>query len=461
MVFPRVQWRFAAIAMLLLEPAISRAATPQNGPPKGAVCVAEEGGGRAVDPLELVRWAIRTSEIRDQAIDANGDGDTLLAEKQLALTDPGYCGHPARGCSERDATAQRQIHARLAAFVREQDGNYQFERIRRPDQTERNEAPHLAEDLEQASSSFHVGETLAVPAVYVRVVCLEEPQRDVAQLESRTAEDGSPSKLPIRSGFRLTGSLDDLGKDRSTLGAVTPAQFSISGDLKKNQTTYLVNLFAGYQVELGQRKRNYFSAIPFFQFERRFNRREIEIDKIGGGGKFLATTVSENLGGNELAVSPYYLTDTKGDRQILTVQLRETPSLPERYGIPIGYAIEAGELLWQFGIDGLIEAGHVFRARNTEGPLAVGNFIRTGPRWSLNLQGTDGTLLDRLALNLAYKYLYGLTGPLDHFHRFDANLSYLLPGSESYKLGLSYTVGRVDDTLQEQQYWSTVLGVRF
>jgi hypothetical protein len=102
-----------------------------------------------------------------------------------------------------------------------------------------------------------------------------------------------------------------------------------------------------------------------------------------------------------------------------------------------------------------------FRARDTAGPLADGDFLRTGGALSLSVQGAHGTLLERLNLDLANKYLYGITGPLEHFNRFDATLSYLLPGSDRYRLGVNYTIGRSDDTLQYQDYWSTVLGVRF
>ena len=275
------------------------------------MCVSQgDGGERVVDPLRLVVWAIKASDLSDQALDTNGDGDTLLAEKQLALTDPAYCGHPERHCDAADAAAQKQIHQRLAAFVRAEDGNYRFERIRRPDHLERDRAPYLNEGLEQPGSSFQVGETLAVPARYVRVACLDRlpppvaeqgrPPTPVAEQERAPAADAAPGRLPIRTGFRLTGALADLGKDRSNLRAIAPAEFSISGDLQQKQTTYFVNLFAGYEIDLGQQDRSNFSAIPFFQFERRFNRTATDIDKIGGGAKFLMTTVSENLGATSL-----------------------------------------------------------------------------------------------------------------------------------------------------------------
>jgi hypothetical protein len=454
----------AVIGIMTVVAANTRAAAADDAPPQAAVCVPQgDSGERVVDPLRLVRWAITTSNLSDQALDTNGDGDTLLSEKQLALTDPAYCDHPDRHCDAADAVAQRQIHQRLATFVRAEDGNYRFERIRRPDPAERDGAPYLSEQLEQPGSSFQVGETLAVPGRYVRVVCVDQPPAAVAEQErAPAARDGAaPGRLPIRTGFRLTGKLEDLGKDRSKLRAIAPAELSISGDLQQNQTTYFVDLFAGYEIELGQDDRTNFSAIPFFQFERRFNRTRTDIDKIGAGGKFLMTTVSERLGSTQFAVSPFYLTDTKGGRQIFTTQFRASPSLPERYGVPIGYAKEFGGLLWELDVDGLAETGRVFRATDTSGPLAPGEFLRTGGHLSLKLQGSEDTPLERLDLDLAYKYLYGITGPLEHFHRFDATLSYLLPGTERYRIGFSYTVGRADDTLQYQDFWSTVLGVRF
>jgi hypothetical protein len=128
------------IGIIMAVPASARAAG-EDDPPQAAVCVPQgDSGERVVDPLRLVAWAIRTSDLSDHALDTNGDGDTLLAEKQLALTDPAYCRDPERRCDASDAAAQERIHQRLAAFVRAVDGNYRFERIRRPDQLERDRA---------------------------------------------------------------------------------------------------------------------------------------------------------------------------------------------------------------------------------------------------------------------------------------------------------------------------------
>jgi hypothetical protein len=79
----------ALIGIIIVVPANTRAAKADDTPPQAAVCVPQgDSGERVVDPLRLVRWGIRTSNLSDQALDTNGNGDTLLAEKQLALTDP-------------------------------------------------------------------------------------------------------------------------------------------------------------------------------------------------------------------------------------------------------------------------------------------------------------------------------------------------------------------------------------
>lgn len=452
----------AALALGGALAAAGPARAEQTPVPQDAVCRPSGGeAGRAVDPLALIRWAIETSGLGDAVLDADDDGDTLLEEKQLALVDPFYCRRSEVACNEADAAAQHAIHDRLDDFVREQGGrSYRFERIRRPDPAERNDFAFLAEHYEVVDRAFQLGEVLSVPAEFVRIVCLERPIPPdlIAGPASEPEED---LQLPWNTGLRLTGALDDLGKERAQLRGVRPAEFSIFSDVNDGETTYHVNLFAGYQIGLGTRDRTNFLAIPFFQYEEKFDQSDVDIEKIGGGGLFQATVVSENLGRDEFAISPYFLTDKKASKEILTVRLRATPSLPEETGIPLGYSVELGGLLWRFGLDALVETGNVLGIEDEDSPLETGTFLRTGGRIGVNLEGAEGTLLEQFGLELSHKYLYGSIGSPTHINRFEAELSYRVPGSEHYQLSLSYQDGRVDDTLEDKEFWKTTLGVRF
>jgi len=453
----------------LLAPLALAAALGQGDParaeppavPQEAVCRPGDGEAtRAVDPLALIRWAIEVSDLSDRVLDADDDGDTLLEEKQLALVDPFYCRRPEVACGEADTAAQQRIHDRLDGFVRAQGGRaYRFERIRRPDPVERNGAEFLAERYEVADRRFQLGETLGVPPEFVRIVCLERPAPP-ASIAGALPQREEP-ELTWNSGLRLSGALDDLGKERAQLRAVRPAEFSIFSDVKDGVTTYHINLFAGYQIGLGRRDGTNYLAIPFIQYEEKFDQSDVDIEKIGAGSLFQATVVSRRLGRDEFAISPYFLTDKKASKEILTVRLRATPSLPEESGIPLGYSAEFGGLLWRFGVDALIETGDVLGIEDEDSPLAKGAFLRTGGRFGIDIQGAEGTLLEQFGLALSNKYLHGFVGAPNQINRFEASLSYRVPGSEHYNFSLSYQDGEVDDTLEDKAFWKTTLGVRF
>lgn len=422
-------------------------------PPQAAVCVPSDADGvRVVDPLRLVRWAMDRADLSEAVLDRDDDGSTSLAEKQLALVAPDVCGDDR--CTAAEALRLRTTRELLVEFVEGGDA-YTFTRIRQPDADARNLSPALDPTFEDPALTFQLGEVLSVPARYVQIACVDP-----------VPETGAPQSLisqvlvPIREGFRLTGSLDDLGKSRDELRSVKPAEFSINDNIANDNREIYINVFAGYEFTLDRTDRTLFSLIPFGQYEHKFDDKTDKVQKVGGGAKFQTTIYTGDLGTNEVSVSPYYITDVDAERELLSTQIRVSPSLAESTGIPVGWTRQVGPALVRLAADPISEFGEVFEAERDD-VLEPGGFWRTGGELELHLRGAADSLLSQFELNLSNKYLYGIAGPIDHFNRFEGNVSYVFPGVDNYRVSLQYVTGRVDDTLQYKEELKTVLGVRF
>ncbi|MGI9506705.1 MAG: hypothetical protein ACR2RE_27000, partial [Geminicoccaceae bacterium] len=272
-------------ALLMLARPIAGNAQPIDDQPlfpADEICSpAAEAEIRNLDPLRLVRWLIAISDIGDAALDANGDGDTLLSEKQLALVQPGYCTQGiGRACTAEDAETLERIQERLADFVDRDGGpDYVFERVRRPTLEEQIEHPFLNPFFEATGRRFQVAEVLDVRRRFVEVYCTAPEPEEVLQVADIPAPEivEEPEK-PYwifnprdADGLRLTSEIDDLNKDRNSLSAVRPAELSITADIDDDETLYQVKAVVGYNFEVERSDLFFTSTIPFFLFERFFN----------------------------------------------------------------------------------------------------------------------------------------------------------------------------------------------
>lgn len=422
---------------------------------------------RLVDPSRLIRWLIADGQVSDAALDANADGDTLLVEKQLTFTQPDYCAVPGRNCTTADAAAIRRLHDQMDEFVGTQGGAYyRFERLQQPDAVDRAAVPALDAAFEVEGQHFQIGEVLNVPARYVRITCRDEPTLAPPAVADAAPPEPSPPVHWTRDrggdeGFRLTGSIDDLSRDRTRLTSVQPATFSINSDLSAGRTSYFVNFVAGYDFEFERGELYETSIIPFVLLNRLLQDSGSEIDRLGAGTQVATAMYGGALGYGEIAVTPLYLTDTSLSSRIGTLKGRWSPRLAEDAPLPLGFYQEYDALLAQLELDLLTDVGHIFEAGDNPDLTEDDSFLRAGGRIGLRVRGAAGSALERIELNVSNRYLYNWDGDPENLNLFQVSLSYLFPQLDNYRLSFAYSNGRTDDTLNLVHYWSTQLGVRF
>lgn len=431
--------------------------------PTSEICILDQDNEpprRVVEPRLLVEWLLASDPISDRALDANGDGDTLFSEKQIALAEENYCGGPSKPrCSAADVAAQNRLHATLVTFVESEGGaDYTFERLSRPDPVDRAASPVLATALEVPDRDFQIGEVLARPTRFVRIVCGDEAPTSVAA-GPRTSDPGW--SIDAEDGFRLTNQIDDLSKGRDRLRDVRPAEFSISRDLTDDQTQFQINAVAGYEFEVSRGDLFRVGIIPFGLVQRFFDGTTNSIDNLGLGLQFAARFRAEDLGSSEIAITPLFETDSDLESQVGSLKFRWSPTLPPDSTLPLGFYEQYGPVVASFNVDALSEAGRVFDAGTDPDLMPRESFFRIGTRLRFAVRGAEATLLEQFEIDVANRYLYDFLGSIENINLFQTSLSYTFPGVENYQLSFSYSVGRAEQTLDEIDLWQTQFGVRF
>lgn len=464
---------FAVLAMLPPVGTALGASPPPDGEPLfPADEICRSGSDlRRLDPLRLIRWLIAISDIGDAALDSDGDGDTLLSEKQLALVQPGYCTQGVgRSCTAEDAATLERIQRRLSDFVERAGGpDFVFERVRRPTVEEWTENAFLNPFYEVTGRRFQVAEVLDVRQRFIEVYCTTpEPEEPPLAPDTAGAEIVEEPEKPLwifnprdADGLRLTSAIDDLTKDRNKLGAVRPAELSITADIDDDETLYQVKAVVGYNFEVERTDLIYTSTIPFFLVERFFNGNENEIDTLGFGLQEAFSVFQPDRSGSEVAITPLYLTDSDFDSDIGILKFRWTPTLAPDSFLPIGFSRDYGPLALQFDIDALADFGRVFDDGGDEDLADTSEFFRLGGRFGVQFRGAEDSGFDHVALDVSNRYLKDIDGDDGDLYRLDLSLSYLFSQSENYRLSVSYVNGLTDDTLEDTEYWKTQFGIRF
>jgi hypothetical protein len=463
-----------AVSFLTMSPAEGASPHRLDEPlfPADQICI--QGASTdpwTLDPFRLIRWLVAVSDIGDAALDANGDGDTLLSEKQLALVQQDYCTEGiGRACTADEAETLTRIQDRLSDFVDRAGGaNYVFERMRRPTIDERLESEFLNPFFEVTGRRFQVAEVLDVEQRFVAVYCTApEPEEPSLVADVAAPEIVEEPEKPLwifnprdADGLRLTSEIDDLTKDRNKLAAVRPAELSITADVDEGETLYQVKAVAGYNFEMERSDLIFTSTIPFVLFERFFNGEENKIDKLGLGIQEAFSVIQPDRSGAEVAITPLYLTDSDFKSDIGVLKLRWTPTLAPDSTLPIGFSKELGPIAIQLDVDALADFGRVFDNGGDPDLSDESEFFRIGGRLGLQFRGSKESGFDHIAFDVSNRYLKDIDGDDSDLYRLDLSLSYLFSQAENYRLSVSYANGRTDDTLEQTEYWKTQFGIRF
>ncbi|MGI9507523.1 MAG: hypothetical protein ACR2RE_31175, partial [Geminicoccaceae bacterium] len=374
--------------------------------------------------------------VRDGALDADGDGNTLIAEKIRALTEDDFCASTST-CSPDDEAALAKARDHLRGFA-DQGGGTGYV-------------------IEPSAETFDLRALLdpAGGTVHVRCVALpEQPQEADKRDQPYWRENGN-------SGFRLSGDIDNLSKNRGSLGAVKAAELSITSDLIEDETAYRVNAVAGYAFDIAGGDDIQTAIIPFLEAERVTSGDETQIDTLGAGIQQAAIVNWPGTLISEFAVTPVYNTDSDFESQTGTLKFRWTPSLAAGAGFPLGFPQVYGPLELRLGLDLLADAGRVFDEGDQDNLDGEGNFFRLGSQASMQVRGAPTNLFRQFELQLANRYLYNVDTAFENINQFDAALAYLFPGNENYQLSFAYSNGRDENSLELYEFWQTQFGVRF
>ncbi len=461
------QYQAAWISSLILMtlPAVATAEGPKPLAPQSQLCPAPPKEGNTsvsatdpspssagpeqdkVSPKAMIAWLLDENLVRDVALDADGDGNTLIGEKILALTDDDFCASVSMKCSEADEASLSKARQQLQAFVAA-DGAPGYV-IQRLDEAG-NVVPGKADDI----TARDLLESYK-PTVQIRCVPLPKASQQAEKAQKPYWHENG------NGGFRLSGNVDNLSKSRGSLGAVKAAELSITSDLIEDETAYRVNAVAGYAFDVAGGEDFQTSFIPFLSAERVTSGSETQIDTLGAGFQQAASVNWPGELISEFAVTPIYETDSDFESHTGTLKFRWTPTLAPAAPFPLGFSQVYGPAELRFGLDFLVDAGRVFDEGDQGNLNGEGNFVRLGNQAAFQLRGAPGNPFRQIELQIANRYLYNIDTDFEHINQFDAALAYLFPGNEHYQLSFAYSNGRDDNSLELYEFWKTQFGIRF
>ena len=406
------------------------------------------GGSAIVAPEAVISWLLGEYFVRDAALDADGDGNTLIEEKIQALTVDNYCTTISKKCSAADEEALAGARGQLRTFADQGGG-----------------PGYVVELLDRSGNAVQAAPGVILPrdllddgARRARIRCVALPiMPDDADksVQIHWQENGD-------GGFRLAGDIDNLSKSRGSLGGVKAAELSITSDLIEDETAYRVNGVAGYAFDVAGGGDIQTSFIPFIEAERVTSGSETQIDTLGAGFQQAATVTWPSVLRSEFAFTPVYNTDSDFESQTGTLKFRWTPSLDgNRAWFPLGFPKVFGPIELRLGLDLLLDAGRVFDEGDQDNLDGEGNFLRLGNQTAMQVRGAPNNLFRQFELKLANRYLHNVDTAFENINQFDAALAYLFPGNEHYQLSFAYSNGRDENSLELYEFWQTQFGIRF
>lgn len=418
--------------------------------PTKKICTAAPNGQSYVDRAKLMNWAVTHAwdgrVIPQDVWDLNGDGDLLYEEKLAVLSELGVAQICASGkCTEGDPDAiDLMKYSFLVAFDPETQDRYLVVTSKDlPDESWRDSEADLRIVFDYKN-------------VDLRIKCLKKFEPEVAVPDVELPPEGADR--PNNSGMRVALNRDDLGSERDDLRAIEPAKFSVTSDLENDGWTWAVEGYAGYRHEW-EGSSSFGDLIPFVHVvEKSSDDAKDNIDKLGIGldTVFYHMVIGDVQGGIE------YLTDSKTNLDILAGQLFWFPP----FGIKARYINRYNDI-GDTGVELKIRprvslhGGSIFDRGSVEEIPSNSDYLRGGPGVRIQFRGTEGGSFEDFEFNTDAKYLFGIAGDTKDYYRIESSLNYFFPGQDHFSLGLSYTYGYQDETLEKEDLIEAVLGARF
>ena len=319
------------------------------------------------------------------------------------------------------------------------------------------------------------------------------PKGRYAVVLCRVEEEVDKNARPLpKAVFRVRGDPTDLRNPLKTDSK--PATFSITDDFEKTVKSFQINGALGVGISgplvtepspIGGYDVVADGQIIFYgrlQQKGADNLESLQIDNKALG--LLANIDYGRIGGweNNISLLAAYTWDDKVESEIESGRLVWAP-LP-------AWSAQSNFVNWwlrSFRNYASFSLGKmVFQVRNTLTGEAVyanavdagtdplfledktyfqaGGVVGTTISWvnmnMLRLGRSEG-LVQGMTLFATYKWLDGITGPIDTFERFEGGVTFALGESNKFGWTTKYVHGRLDDTLQEVDYVESALSLKF
>ncbi len=273
----------------------------------------------------------------------------------------------------------------------------------------------------------------------------------------KVAERKQPSTEPksvLNSSFRLAGKREDLQGSRK---GISSARLSVASDRVVNDTTWLVDGYAGYHHQFAHSGIRGF-VTPFFYFsQKNSSARGQLVDQFGIGTDLLFE--GAELG--RLSLGGQFLSDGQLEKEIVSSNVTWWPSVPGGPYWNQFSPLTDDQSIWMrldwnaiFDMNTVIRRGDAMRLVSGEEYGLAGSSLR------LRLRGESGPFKN-FAFDASGKYQKGIFGSIDEIYRAEAGLKYIFPNQDVFSVGIDYAYGHRPNTWEKEHLIEVQLGAKY
>ena len=428
-----------------------------------------------MDPFQTVLWMLSQLNVRDVALDINGDGDTLLKEKILMLSHKDAvdnCYKNSR-CNSHDRTnlleLQTDLHLVLigASTTDPSMKSKYFNIYRLPIQGEFEADRRFSEeDANLARSTPTRSEFLNGNAI-VECIAQDNNKQDLRQsgVDKNTGTDkrlslNDISDMDWLGKVLLRGSVEDLTKSGKRASS---ASINVKSDRIGKKTTYDIDAILGVSLNFSKKKtQDYVWDNLLFLGLNRFKVTNggSDINEVSFG---LMSEVQFRTGdvNHIIKAWPAYITDLKSDVSLGTLELAWAPIFGEAKLNPLISPIRIDPVWFSLDLEGRLQAGKVFDDGGQVELQDTQEYLRAGWHARTQFFGVRGSLIEHFKWGTHYTNTTGFAGQFDNVDFFKSELSYAFDSEDTVSLKLSYENGHKGNQLTKVNLWKIGFGVKY